>query len=72
MNQKEIEDDKWTKLFSLLEFSEEEQKAAKAYLSGEEGIDVLEKIGFLDLSVINSVPETKLFYELVRKKQTNG
>ncbi len=72
MNQKEIEDDKWTKLFSLLEFSEEEQKAAKAYLSGEEGTDVLEKIGFLDLSGINSVPVTKMFYELVRKKERNG
>lgn len=72
MNQKEIEDDKWTKLFSLLEFSGEEQKAAKAYLSGEEGIDVLEKIGFLDLSGIDSAPVTKMFYELVRKKERNG
>lgn len=72
MNQKEIEDDKWTKLFSLLEFSGEEQKAAKAYLSGEEGIEVLEKIGFLDLSGIDSAPVTKMFYELVRKKERNG
>lgn len=72
MNQKEIEDDKWTKLFSLLEFSGEEQEAAKAYLSGEEGIDVLEKIGFLDLSGIDSAPVTKMFYDLIHKKERNG
>lgn len=72
MNQKDIEVDKWTKLFTLLELSDEEQRAAKAYLSGEEGIEVLEKIGFLDLFGIDPEPVTKMFYDLIRKKEKSG
>ena len=37
MNQRESESGKWEKLFAVLELTEEEQKAAEAYLSGEKG-----------------------------------
>ena len=68
-NQKESRPDKWTELFSLLELSVEEQKAAEAYLDGKEGIQVLEGISFRDISGTDPEPVKKMFDELIRKKR---
>ncbi|MDE7326077.1 MAG: DUF4132 domain-containing protein [Lachnospiraceae bacterium] len=72
MNQKETRVDKWMNLFELLQLSEEEQKAAQAYLSGEEGSEALHRIGFKDLSGIDPKSVTKMFYDLIRKVERNG
>ena len=71
-NQKESRPDKWTELFSLLELSVEEQKAAEAYLDGKEGIQVLEGISFRDISGTDPEPVKKMFDELIRKKGKAG
>lgn len=71
-NQKESRPDKWMELFSLLELSVEEQKAAEAYLDGKEGIQVLEGISFRDISGIDPKPVKQMFNGLIRKKEKAG
>lgn len=72
MNQRESESGKWEKLFAVLELTEEEQKAAEAYLSGEKGTEALDSIEFKDLSGADAEPARKRFYELIRKKDRDG
>ncbi|MDE7297847.1 MAG: hypothetical protein K2N94_03320, partial [Lachnospiraceae bacterium] len=72
LNRKGNQTEKWEELFTLLELSAEEKRAAEAYLAGERGKEAPAEIGFKDLSTVSGEAVRKLFYDLIQKKNRAG
>lgn len=61
--------DKLNRVLDLLELSEDEKFAAKAFYTKEAGEEVLDSISFKDLSAVAPDAVENLAKELIKKKQ---